>query len=104
METEMEMEMNEILIEACEPHSIIACDLAAEIAAAEAAGIAVETFRLTALDESGYRRSVTGSMFWFCESHRAAIEWGADASWTDAASPENAVRWYFPTRCRRDPR
>ena len=41
MEMEMEMEMNEILIEACEPHSIIACDLAAEIAAAEAAGIAV---------------------------------------------------------------
>ena len=84
----------EILIEVCGPGAVTACDLRGEIDLAAENGSDVETYLLIALDDAGYRKSVAGQMLWFPGIGRAGITWGADADWTDADSPEDAVRRY----------
>ena len=84
--------MSEIIIEPCAADRITAIDLCEEIATANESTGPVETYRLIELGAYGYRKSVTGSMIWFPAIFRAAIEWGANADWTDATSPKDAVQ------------
>ena len=74
----------------CKSTDITACDLAAEIMAA-GDGVMIETYLLL----PGDGLTAAGQMLWLQDAGRAGIAWGADAIWTDAVSPDDALRRYF---------
>jgi hypothetical protein len=86
--------MNEVIIETCGLDAITALDLRDEIEQARLNAAPIEAYCLTELDAEGFRKSVTGSMLWYPALGRAGIEWGSDAQWTDASSPEDALCRY----------
>lgn len=69
-----------------------ALDLAAEAQKAQEQGEPHTLYRVEILRDDGTRDSAAGTMLWFPEACRAGIAWGADASWTDANTPEEAIR------------
>ena len=80
---------NETLI-ACDPSDLPAIDLQSE-ACALSEPCECYTIDFPAVAE-------VGSLLWIPAQNRAGIAWGADASWTDATSPEDALERFASDR------
>lgn len=87
----MSQKITSVAIEQVEMDRITAVDLN-KIAAKEGGYTA---YRLTPIGTDGFRQSVAAQMIWHEEAGRAGIAWGADGSWTDASSPEDAAERFF---------
>ncbi len=87
----MTQQIANVEVVATESGSITACDLRRILA--DETGYA--SYLLIPIGEDGYRQPVAAQMIWHAESGRAGIEFGADASWTDATSPEDAAERFF---------
>jgi hypothetical protein len=74
-------------LESVNPEDINATDLRQECKEAETAGEPLAPYRLWKQESAE-----CAWMVFFPGASRAGISWGADAQWTDAKSPEEAVR------------
>lgn len=83
--------ITDISVETTDLDTINAIDLSK--IAAEEGGYAA--YLIIPIGDDGYRQSVAAQMIWHSEAGRAGIAWGADASWTDAVSPEDAAERFF---------
>ena len=82
----------QFVVERIEVDAVSAIDLREELAKADKP---VEAYQITRLNSDGFRDCVPAHMIWFPDAGRAGIEWGADASWTDAHDPQDAAERYF---------
>lgn len=78
-----------------QPYEVGALDLRKEIEALTRANTDVVCYQISFRDEAGAVHPEVGEMVWVPANQRAGIAWGAGADWTDAESPEAAVRAFI---------